>query len=333
MKKINLYLWLLLSFFIIVGSLWILSNRASLRKELRETLAPITLELEIKNIQVGKLLAQPLLTKTPKTDTKLWLNNDFIEESEYGNLPKRNQDNKPVYQAYSSTPVKISTSSLTIIVVKLGFNSLSNRWALNLPSKVTLAYSPYAKNIQSLLSRARGLDFEVFLDLPMSPPSSKTKIIDSGPLGLNLKKSELLKNSLYRVLAQSTGYVGMFGNVAQFITSQPKNVARILGELENRGLLYLDKNAKSTSKIINSFGQSKFRPTANLIVDSSSASPEQLTKTYEFIVNSLKKTSQSAIWIVPSQQLSLIVLNNLLSGSSKNSYTLITFSQLAKLSK
>lgn len=334
MNKINLYLWITLSFIIIGSTLWVLSNRPSLRNKLREILSPVSLQLKTKNVQVGKLLAHATLNKSPSTNPELWFKNEFVEKTKYGPLPKKNIANEPVYLAYNSSKVKLSgKSSLTVLVVNLGFDTLSHGWAVSLPSEVTLSYSPYADNLQSLLSLARGLDHEVFIDLPMSSPNNKTEIIDSGPLALSFRKSKLLKNSLYNVFSKSTGYIGLYGGVAEFINSQPKNVARILGEFENRGLLYIDRNAKSISLIINSFGKSEYRPVAKLIIDSTLASPEQLKKTHSFIVNSLQNKNKSAIWIVPSQQLSLIVLSDLLSNVKNSNYTLISFSQLAKLQK
>lgn len=166
-----------------------------------------------------------------------------------GLLPVLGPDSKVAWKEYARPVDAAGQASadrpkLAIIITGIGLNSKASNLALaQLPGEIDFGFSPYARNLQVWMDKARANGHEGFLMIPTEPISYPEN--DPGPHTLlagaperdNLKKLDWL-------LSRVTGYVGVINEMGSKFTTSEKDVMPILNDLNGRGLMVLD--AKST---------------------------------------------------------------------------------------
>jgi uncharacterized protein len=114
----------------------------------------------------------------------------------------------------------------------------------DLPGGVTLAFSPYAENVDHLLNVARMTEHEYLLSIPMEPqgypvsdPDDRHALMTSLPPTENM-------NRLRWVLSRTAGYVGVTNALGlmhgERLAGIPDQFAAVLEEIGDRGLLFID---------------------------------------------------------------------------------------------
>lgn len=129
---------------------------------------------------------------------------------------------------------------IAILITDIGLNSRSSTAAINtLPGQVDLALSPYGRNLQSWMDKARAKGHEGFLMLPTEPlnypdndPGPHTLIADTNPSN-NLVKLDWL-------LSQVAGYVGVVNHMGSKFTASEEALTPVLTDLHSRGLMLVD---------------------------------------------------------------------------------------------
>lgn len=132
---------------------------------------------------------------------------------------------------------------IAILITDIGLNSRSSNAAIDtLPGPIDLALSPYGRNLQSWMDRARAKGHESFLMLPTEPlnypgndPGPHTLIADTIPSN-NLVKLDW-------VLSQVTGYVGIVNHMGSKFTASEEALTPILTDLQSRGLMLVDSRS------------------------------------------------------------------------------------------
>jgi polysaccharide deacetylase 2 family uncharacterized protein YibQ len=131
-----------------------------------------------------------------------------------------------------------------IVLAGIGLNEDESTKAIqDLPGAVTLAISPYAARVATLLSSARRTGHEYLLSIPMEPQGFPTN--DPGPRALmtNLSAGENL-DRLRWLLGHLQGYVGVTNALGAMHGERYSGVAdqmnAILTEVARRGLLFVD---------------------------------------------------------------------------------------------
>jgi polysaccharide deacetylase 2 family uncharacterized protein YibQ len=132
-----------------------------------------------------------------------------------------------------------------IIIAGIGLNRVDSERAIHtLPGGVTLAVSPYAIGLASLLVDARLAEHEYLLSIPMEPQGFPAN--DPGQHGLmtTLSGTDNL-DRLHWLLAHVQGYVGVTnalgGNLrGERFAGMARKMDPILADLGRRGLLYVD---------------------------------------------------------------------------------------------
>ena len=117
-------------------------------------------------------------------------------------------------------------------------------WALAVG--VTLAFAPYGRNLQDYVNQARAAGHEVLLQVPMEPMDYPTN--DPGPH--TLLTSLTINHNLKRLdwlLGRFAGYVGVVNFMGGRFTAAESHVLPILEALRDRGLMFLDARASSSS--------------------------------------------------------------------------------------
>ncbi len=163
-------------------------------------------------------------------------------------LPKIGKDGRKPLLAYAKpSEAKGDNPRVAIIVAGLGLSRAGTFETLKkLPSAVTLAFDPYAKNLNDWTVRARQAGFESLVMLPMEPIGFPVR--DGGPLALqaSLKSPENVTR-LETVLAKMAGYVGVLSASSAQFTALEEPLKPILEAIKSRGLMYVDGPGQAKS--------------------------------------------------------------------------------------
>ena len=180
----------------------------------------------------------------PHPDLKL------IEETEDGLLPKIDEAGREPWRVYSRPfNRKDVRARIAVVISHLGLSPTQTQDAITkLPSEITLAFAPYARNLDDWVQQARDNGHEVLIGLPMEPSDYPRN--DPGPNALMLANSqqENIKR-LNWVLSRATGYVGVFNFMGSRFAAEKKSLKPIMQQLKDRGLMILDTRVSPYSAL------------------------------------------------------------------------------------
>lgn len=169
----------------------------------------------------------------------------MTRHSGFGPLPVIASDGRQSWQVYARPFESKETAKprLAVIVTGLGLDREATDMAIErLPADVTLAFSPYAGALDTWVKKARDAGHEVLLALPVEESGYPAR--DPGPWGLTTSaRPEDNADRLLKVLARTSGYVGVLATDGPFVKS--RQLAPILAMLKERGLLYVGGGAES----------------------------------------------------------------------------------------
>ena len=173
---------------------------------------------------------------------------DLVVQTPKGPLPVIAPDGRQAWQVYRR-PFSDSTqrSRISIVVAGMGLSrSATNAAIQQLPGTVTLAFAPFASDLEAWIEQARAAGHEVMLQLPMEP--FDYPVNDPGPYTLLTSLS--VEDNIERLewlLSRFTGYVGVTNYMGSRFTSSPQHVRPILEVLKQRGLMFLDSRSSRNS--------------------------------------------------------------------------------------
>ncbi len=154
-----------------------------------------------------------------------------------GPLPIIGPDGRTPFQAYKrpfiADPKK---PKIAIIVGGLGFGARATQQAIDeLPAAVTLAFVPYADNVQTWIDRARADGHETMLEIPMEPFDPEA--VDTGPqtLLVNAQPRENVAR-LENLMSRATGYFGIANYQGGRFAASTQASEPIVRALNERGL-------------------------------------------------------------------------------------------------
>ena len=195
--------------------------------------------------------AKPLPPPPPEEEPVALAATDpaLISEGLEGPLPVIAPDGRQAWQVYARpyTPPPPKTPRIAIVIVGLGLSQTATESAIQgLPGTVTLAFAPYARELEGWIAKARAAGHEVVLELPMEPfdyPSN-----DPGPHTLlTTASAEENLGRLEWLLSRFTGYIGVTNTMGGKFTAAEAHMRPVLLSLKQRGLLYLDARASRKS--------------------------------------------------------------------------------------
>ncbi len=136
---------------------------------------------------------------------------------------------------------------IAVVVGGLGISASGTADALALlPAPITFAFAPYGADLETLATRARAMNHELLLQVPMEPfdyPSN-----DPGPRTLLTTQSA--KQNLERLhwlMARFQGYVGLVSYMGAKFTSSEPALTPVLSDAAKRGLIYVDDGSSPRS--------------------------------------------------------------------------------------
>lgn len=150
----------------------------------------------------------------------------------YANLASVQND------ANGSTPSD-SAAKIAVVVEGLGLNATATEAAiLKLPSTVTLAFSPYARELKKWMDMAKEHGHEVLIEVPME--SKQFPAQDPGPLGLltSLEPEELAKR-LETILEDAEGAIGVLDTMGSQYRESDQHISAVFAKLSQENLYYV----------------------------------------------------------------------------------------------
>jgi uncharacterized protein len=172
----------------------------------------------------------------------------LIESSPLGPLPRIGPDGREPWKVYARPFDDTDTRPrVAVILSGLGLSSAATEAAIqDLPSEVTLAFQPFADNIQQWIQLSRAAGHEVLLNLPMEPVDFPAN--DPGPRALFVTLSPDENQDRMRwALSRVSGYVGVVNHMGSRFTTSRDSMQPILAELKARGLLFVDARSAARS--------------------------------------------------------------------------------------
>jgi polysaccharide deacetylase 2 family uncharacterized protein YibQ len=183
--------------------------------------------------------AQPIADPDPRLEEASSLGPDRP-------LPKRGADGREPAAYYAARPQNPGPlPRIALVVDGVGLDAQLSRQAIALPYQIDLAFSAHARDSMDDLARAaRAAGHECLVSIPllvtglMPPPYRQEDIFASGVLEAN-------KSNLERALSNVRGCVGATNasdgqSGHEFAESTPAPFAKLVGDIEARGLLFLD---------------------------------------------------------------------------------------------
>lgn len=172
----------------------------------------------------------------------------LVTEGPAGPLPVVAPDGRQAWQVYARPFAQDrKRPRIAIVVQGVGFSDAATTAAIQkLPGAITLAFEPYAPDLQQRINAARAAGHEVFLQLPMEPldyPAS-----DPGPH--TLLTSLRPEQNIDRVgwlLSRFTGYAGVVTAMGDKFTASTESLTPVLQELRDRGLMLVDARSSRNS--------------------------------------------------------------------------------------
>jgi len=170
----------------------------------------------------------------------------LIENTPQGPLPRIADDGRTPMAAYAA-PAPTGKFRIAIVVSGLGLSAKATQAALTgLPPAVTLAFAPYASDVQHWVSQARQQGHEALLEVPMEPfdfPDS-----DPGPHTLRSGvERDANGERLSWILSRFTGYAGVTNLLGQRFMADADALSPTMTQLARRGLYFYDNGAVTQS--------------------------------------------------------------------------------------
>ncbi len=172
----------------------------------------------------------------------------LVQSTPAGPLPVIAPDGRRAWQVYARPfdPAD-KRPRIAILIAGLGPSSAATETAIQgLPGGVSLAFWPYADQIDRWMRLARAAGHEVLLNLPMEPDNYPD--FDPGPQ--TLLTSLTPQQNLARLdwaLSRVTGYVGVADYLGSRFTASRRDVTPVLEAIRRRGLVFVDSRVTAHS--------------------------------------------------------------------------------------
>lgn len=172
---------------------------------------------------------------------------DLIEKTPQGPLPRIASNGMTPMKAYAPAITVNSQPRIAIVIGGLGISAKVTSYALaTLPAGVTLAFAPYAGDVQHWVSEARNRGHEVLLEIPMEP----FDFPDSDPGQYTLRSGAGEDSNTQRLvwaLTRFTGYAGTTNLLGGRLLTDAGALEPVLTYLARRGLLFYDNGSAAHS--------------------------------------------------------------------------------------
>jgi polysaccharide deacetylase 2 family uncharacterized protein YibQ len=203
----------------------------------------------------------------------------LLEVTRHGPIPRVGVDGARPVTAYASPinigPGQAALPRVALVVGGLGISANNTAEAMRkLPAPVTLAFAPYAAELERLVSRARSEGHEILLQIPMEPFDYPDN--DPGPQTLLTSLApEQNIDRMHWLMSRFQGYVGVCNYMGARFTASEATLGPVLREVAKRGLLFVDDGSSPRSLAGQIAGASNLGfAKANVVLDAVPAQAE-----------------------------------------------------------
>jgi hypothetical protein len=151
--------------------------------------------------------------------------------------PELGRRHTPTWLRNAVAPVVDDRPAIAVVIDDLGLNRRGTAALNRLRAPLTLAFLPYATDLDEQTRAARAAGHELLVHVPMEPRSQDWP----GPNALTsqLGPAELVSR-LRGHLRSFRGFVGVNNHMGSLLTTDPERMAILMAELRQRDLLFLD---------------------------------------------------------------------------------------------
>ncbi len=202
----------------------------------------------------------------------------LTEPGPNGPLPVIRPDGQRPSEAYARPFTPDGRPEIGLIVGGLGMSESRTRTAIEtLPPEVTLAFVPYAENLQSWIDLARKHGHETLLEIPMEPFDYPQN--DPGPHTLltSVERAENIRR-LDWLLSRAAGYFGVTNYLGAKFSASGEAMSPVFSALSERGLALVHDGAQVNSPLGEAAGEARLDWTSADRVIDSSPSPEAINQ-------------------------------------------------------
>jgi uncharacterized protein len=159
-------------------------------------------------------------------------------------LDDRRRGRTPTWLRNAVLSVADSRPAVAVVIDDLGLNRRGTAALNRLRAPLTLAFMPYATDLDRQTQAARAAGHELLVHVPMEPRSRDWP----GPNALTAQLGPAELASRLRSNLQSfRGFVGINNHMGSLLTADPASMGIVMAELHQRELLFLDSRTTSDS--------------------------------------------------------------------------------------
>ena len=173
---------------------------------------------------------------------------ELLRATPLGKVPRIAPDGRKAV-SYYARPYRDRASNppVAIIVGGLGLNhSLTERAIDELPPEVSLAFAPYAKDLEFWTRKARSAGHEVLIELPMEGHGPNPQALGAASLLTTRSTSENLQR-LDWLMSRFGGYFAVTNYLGAKFSSDQSALTPVLQKLKEAGVGYIDDTGAAES--------------------------------------------------------------------------------------
>jgi uncharacterized protein len=164
----------------------------------------------------------------------------LLQRTAYGRAPRIGADGRRPLQVYARPYSESDGAEVALIVGGLGLNrALTERAIAELPANVTLAFAPYAKDLDDWARRAREAGREFMIEIPMENRSGEGEALGPATLLTSRNAAQNLQR-LDWVLSRAEGYFGVTNYLGAHFSADREAIAPVLERITAAGVAYVD---------------------------------------------------------------------------------------------
>jgi uncharacterized protein len=151
--------------------------------------------------------------------------------------PELGQRSTPTWLRNAVASAVDARPAIAVVIDDLGLNRRGTAALNRLRAPLTLAFLPYATDLDQQTEAAHAAGHELLVHVPMEPRSQAWPGPDA--LTSQLGPADLVSR-LRSHLRSFSGFVGVNNHMGSLLTTDPARMAVLMAELRQRGLLFLD---------------------------------------------------------------------------------------------
>ena len=203
---------------------------------------PVMVELEAEPEPVIEPFVEPVAPvafASEEDEPVQWVSSVTVEPVEVVEPPAWQRHAVSAPSAIPGTPM------IALLIDDMGEARDWSDEIVALPGPLTLAYFPHSLNLDEQVAGARQAGHEIMLHLPMEPDDASANP-GPDPLLTSLDTEELRGRAI-AMLDSLDGYVGVNNHMGSRFTLDETAMALVLGEVRDRGLLFVDSRTAANS--------------------------------------------------------------------------------------